>query len=192
MTIFVITAPSGAGKTSFVHEVQKLGLWEECVSHTTRPIRDGEISGKTYYFVEEGDFADSYQMGDFIESVEYNGNHYGISRKEIERVMRTDKHICIIAEYNGYEQIKEKYPDAVGIFLHMSKEDCLANMLVRGDGMEKSFERICLYDEEIKNRGEYDFVLRNVRDRQSDLVKVIKSIIAMYSKKIEPPQLRWF
>lgn len=178
MAIFLITAPSGAGKTTLVHELKRLKIWEECISHTTRPMRDGEKDGVTYYFMEDGDFADSIELGEFAEYVEYDGHAYGVSKKEIERVLSKNKHVAIIVEYNGYLQIKEKYPDAIGIFVHMSKEDCLANMLLRGDSIEKALKRISTYEKEMKNKGEYDYVVKNVRNRQEYTVSVIRAIIS--------------
>jgi guanylate kinase len=180
--IYLITAPSGAGKTTLAQAIAKQGYWEECISHTTRPMREGEVNGKTYYFMEDGDFADSYQMGEFAEMVSYDGHAYGVSHAEIKRVMSKSKNVFIIVEYNGYKQIKELYPNAIGIFLHMSKEDCLANMLLRGDSMEKALKRISTYEEEMKNRIHFDYVIKNVRGRQETTISLIKHIIRQNSK----------
>jgi guanylate kinase len=182
MAIFLITAPSGAGKTTIAQRIAKDGDWVECVSHTTRKKRDGEVQGETYYFVSKQTFEKSYTDGEFAERVEYDGNTYGISKAEIELKTKSGKHVFIIVENDGYKQIKEQYPDAVGIFLHMSKEDCMANMLIRGDKLEKALERITLYDDEMKNRDEYDYVIKNVRNKQTETERIIKAIIFQYNK----------
>lgn len=181
MAIFLITAPSGAGKTTIAQAIAKGGHWEECISHTTRAMRDGEVEGKTYYFVDREQFAQMDKNGELAERVEYNGNRYAVSKAEIERVLAKGKHVFIIVENDGYNQIKEQYPDAVGIFLHMSKEDCFANMLLRGDTFQGATERIELYDEEMKNSVEYDYVVKNVRYKQRQTEDVFKAIISQYN-----------
>ena len=180
MAIFLITAPSGAGKTSIAQMIQRQGKWDECISHTTREKRDGEIEGKTYYYLSRERFEAMYANGEFAEKVEYDGNLYGISKKEIERVMGKGKHVFIIVEYNGYLQIKEQYPEAIGIFLYMSKEDCMANMLLRGDTLEKAQKRIATYDEEMVNREHFDYVVKNVRGKMVSTNYILNGIISQY------------
>lgn len=182
MALFVIVGASGSGKTSLSQRVASMNFtWTECISHTTRPMRNGEEDGKTYYFLDEKEFDQRYKDGRFAEYVEYDGNKYGISHAEIKRVMNISAHVFIIAEYNGYTQIKAQYPDAVGIFLHMSKEDCMANMLLRGDSLEKATRRIKTYDNEIANKGEFDYVVKNVRDKSSKTVDILLGIIRQYN-----------
>lgn len=180
MAIFTITAPSGAGKTTIAEFVAKYSNWVEAISHTTRPLRDGEEHGKTYYFVNKGDFFDMAERGEFAESVEYDGNYYGISNKEIERVQKEGSHVYIIVEFEGYKQIKEIYPDSIGIFLYMSKEDCMANMLLRGDSFEKAMSRIEKYKDEISKRNAFQYVIKNVRGKQVQTVNVLRAIISQY------------
>lgn len=180
MTIFLITAPSGAGKTTLAQRIMRDGRWTECISHTTRAKRNGEAYGETYYFISELKFNEMSEQGEFAESVTYNGKNYGVSKAEIERVTKDKKHVFIIVEYDGYKQIKKQYPNAVGIFIHMSKEDCMANMLLRGDKLGYASERIKLYDSEMRNRDEYDYVVKNVRNKQTFTENIIKNIISQY------------
>lgn len=180
MAIFLITAPSGAGKTSIAQMIQRQGGWEECISHTTRDMREGEENGKTYYFISKEQFLHFDKLGAFAEKVEYDKNYYGISKDEIERVMEKSKHVYVIVEYEGYKQMKDIYPDAVGIFLYMSKEDCMANMLLRGDSLANAEDRISRYDEEIKNRVHFDYVIKNVRGKMVSTTHIIHGIISQY------------
>lgn len=180
MTLFLITAPSGAGKTTIASKIKK---WGECISHTTRPMRDGEVEGVTYYYVNKGQFEAMDSFDEFVETVEYDGNSYGLTKVEVERVMSKNLHAYVIVEHNGYKQIKEKYPDAVGIFLHMSKEDCMANMLLRGDSLDKALARIAKYDEEMKNRDDYDYVIKNVRGKDGNVATIIENIIYSHYKQ---------
>lgn len=182
MSLFLITGASGTGKTTLAQSIEKHGNWQEAVSHTTRPMRDGEVDGKTYYFITEEEFSKMLKNGEFAEHVTYNGNHYALSKIEIDTVMKSGNHVFAIVEYYGYLQVKEQYPDAVGIFIHMSKEDCLVNMLLRGDSLENAIERIELYEEEMKHRTEYDYVIKNVRGKKYETEVIIKAIIKQHSE----------
>jgi guanylate kinase len=186
MAIFLITAPSGAGKTSVMNDVAKYSLGKdrlgECISHTTRPMREGEKEGETYYYISREYFREMLEEGEFAEAVNYDGNLYGITKEEIERVQKKHEHVYIIVEFNGYTQVKEVFPDAVGIFLYMSKEDCMANMLLRGDAMDKAQVRISTYEDEMLNRHVFDYVIKNVRGQKDKTARVIGNIIRQYEK----------
>ena len=177
MAIFLITAPSGAGKTTISQEVARRGAWKECISHTTRPIRKGEAEGKTYYYVSREKFEQMQEADLMAETVTYDGHMYGVSKLEISRVEKISKHLFIIVEHEGYKQVKAQYPEAIGIFMYMSKEDCLANMLLRGDSMENAMKRIEKYDSEMKDKVEYDYVIRNVRGHFTNTGNIISNII---------------
>ena len=180
MALFLITAPSGAGKTTISQEVARRGAWKECISHTTRPIRKGEVEGKTYYYVSKEEFEAMKDIDMMAEVVTYDGHMYGISKQEISRVQKISRHVFIIVEHEGYKQIKSQYPEAVGIFLYMSKEDCLANMLLRGDTLENAMKRIEKYDSEMKYKVEYDYVIRNIRGHFTNTGNIIANIIISY------------
>lgn len=179
MTILLITAPSGAGKTTVMNYLQdNYGIYSygECISHTTRPSREGEINKKTYHFIDEMEFEEMDCGNLFAEKTVYDGYYYGITKEEIKDVSAKYKQPYIIVNHDGYKQVKEHYPDAVGIFLHMSKEDCLANMLLRGDSIEKATKRIVTYEDEMKNRGDYDYVIKNVRNKMTYTAEIINRI----------------
>lgn len=188
MSIFLITAPSGAGKTTIMNNVVDTFKYSgfprtvisECISTTTRPMRENEKNGETYYFISREEFEELSSAGQLAEKVEYSGNLYGIEKSEINRVLKESKHVYIIVEYNGYLQIKEQYPDAVGIFLYMPKVDCFSNMILRGDTYEQATNRISTYEEEMSHRNEYDYVIRNVRDKQGEIINIIKMIISQF------------
>jgi len=183
MTLFLITGMSGAGKTSVMEQVRKNNAHRlsECVSHTTRPKREGEKDGKAYYFIDEETFKRGLDGNEFAETVIYDGYGYGIAKDEIKHRQAQTNHAYIIVNYEGYKQVKEVFPDAVGIFLYTSKEDCMINMLSRGDSIKKANKRIELYDKEIKNRSDYDYVVKNVRNKMTGTVGIIENIIWQYS-----------
>lgn len=182
MALFLITAPSGAGKTTLVQELARYDIWEEAISHTTREMRSGEIADKTYYYISKEEFLEGLDNNKFVEHVEYDGNFYGVSHDEIKRVSGKNKHVAIVVERKGYEQIKKKYPEAVGIFLYMSKDDCMSNMLSRGDSIEKANRRIATYDRELNDRNNFDYVIKNVKGKLPFLVSIVKSITDQYDR----------
>lgn len=180
MAVVTMTAPSGAGKTTLVQRLQNLGVWVEGISTTTRKIRKGEINGKTYYYIEEPEFDKRVREEQFAEWVKYDGNKYGIEHKEIERASLEGKHVVIIVEHEGFKQIKQQYPDSVNIFLHMSKEDCMANMLLRGDSYEKATDRIRMYGDEMANVVDFDYVIKNVRGKKWATEQILINILKQY------------
>lgn len=183
MALFLITGASGTGKTTIAQSLQDRGIWRECVSTTTRKIRekDGEKEGRTYYYISDEEFELTKAQGGFVEHVEYHGNKYAVSVEEVEKKLGKYENVFIIVEYNGYKQIKEKYPDAVGIYLHTSKENCVMNMLKRGDSLEGALERVSTYDEEIKVKKHYDYVVKNLSDRVNGTKAIIRAIVAQNS-----------
>lgn len=179
MSLFLITGMSGAGKTSVMDDVKSRMKYNlsECVSHTTRPMRSNEVDGTSYYFISEEYFQEGVDKDEFAETVEYHGHKYGISKGEIKQRQFETKNAYIIVNCEGYKQVKEVYPDAIGIFLYAGKEDCMINMLSRGDGLEQANKRIETYDEELKNRHDYDYVIKNVRNKKTGTVGIIENII---------------
>lgn len=175
--IYLITGMSGAGKTYFGHWLMAEGFWNECVSTTTRPMRDGEIEGKHYYYADHDKFDAMHKNGEFAEIVVYGLNKYGITHAEIERVMKKGKDVFIIVENDGYKQIKAQYPKAIGIFLYATKEDCVQAMLSRGDSLENTLSRIATYEDEFKNRDQYDYVIKNVRNSDVETSHILKQIV---------------
>lgn len=178
--VFVIVGSSGSGKTTIASSLEKLGYWKECISHTTRPMRDGEVDGKTYYFTSEEEFNGMLSNGEFVEYVEYHSNRYGISKGELERLLNVNTDIFIIAENGGFRQIKEHYPDAISIFIHTSMDDCIKNMLSRGDTLDSAMRRMQTYYDELWHKSEYDYVIKNVDGKLNFAVNIVENIIKQY------------
>ncbi len=105
MKILTLTGPSCSGKTTLLNELVEKHGFQSIVSHTTRPMRPGEIEGKDYYFIGDDEFDDKLAHNDFIESISFNGSSYGVSLAEIESAEKAGKKAVLIVEPNGLIQM---------------------------------------------------------------------------------------
>jgi guanylate kinase len=116
--LFIITAPSGAGKTTLVHALvsQDKNLCVS-VSHTTRPARVGEENGVNYHFIEKSEFTTRLSEGDFLESAEVYGYHYGTSKLWVSEQLNKGLDVILEIDWQGAQQIRKLYPDTCSIFI---------------------------------------------------------------------------
>jgi guanylate kinase len=161
--LFIVSAPSGAGKTSLVKEV--LGSEPEMVlsiSHTTRLPRTGEIDGLHYHFVPRARFERMQAAGAFLESAEIYGNRYGTSREGIEEELARGRDVLVEIDWQGAQQVRRVVP-AVGIFiLPPSLEVLKARLMNRAqDSPDVIARRLAAAEEEMSHAGEYDYVIIN-------------------------------
>jgi guanylate kinase len=170
--LFCVTGPSGSGKTSIMRNVMD----NELLSFTTRPMREGEVDGKDYIFIDYMDYIQLVGKGELVEYTNYGGNYYGLSMEELHTKLKKD-HAFFICDNNGFNQIKEKYDKVVSIFLYASFADCFNNMQDRGDNIEKIGKRLSTYHNELANKGQYDYVVKNVRGYRLCAETIVKHII---------------
>ncbi len=117
-TLYIISAPSGAGKTSLVRAiVETLPNVEVSVSHTTRQMRAGEVDGKDYHFVEAPQFQAMVDDGDFLEHATVFGNSYGTSRQHILDQLESGKDVILEIDWQGARQIRQLMSDSISIFI---------------------------------------------------------------------------
>lgn len=177
--LFIVSAPSGSGKTSIMREV--MGQENEVVSFTTREKRDGEIEGKDYIYISKDKFNEYMKSDNIIESTSYppnseNCNYYGITADELYG--KLDKnHSFIIVDYDGMKQLKMIYPNIVTIYIHCDKEDAIKNMIGRGDKRSNIDSRVKTFEAEQKHKVHYDFVVKNDYGRIKDAIEIIKTIV---------------
>lgn len=116
--LFVVTAPSGAGKSSLIKGLlaadRAVAL---SVSYTTRAPRPGETDGREYHFVDAGRFQAMLERGEFLESAEVHGHRYGTSQKSIEQTRASGRDLVLEIDWQGAEQVRRLHPDAIGIFI---------------------------------------------------------------------------
>jgi len=162
--LFVVAAPSGAGKSSLVKALLELDSHlAVSVSHTTRKPRGQERNGREYWFVDEPTFKAMVEHGDFFEWAQVHGHLYGTSRKSIEERLNRGEDVVLEIDWQGALQIKALFPHAVLIFiLPPSWDELLQRLQRRGeDGDEEISERMANAREEVAQARHFDFVIIN-------------------------------
>jgi len=176
--LYIISAPSGAGKTSLVKQlVADLDDMIVSVSHTTRQMRPGEIHGQDYYFVSVEDFQVMQEKQAFLEHAQVFDNFYGTAQKTVEENLNRGLDVILEIDWQGAEQIKELLPDSISIFiLPPSTEVLLQRLRNRGQDDEQIIARR-MRDavNEIRHHDEFDFLV--VNDVFALALTELKSII---------------
>ncbi len=186
--IIVITAPSGAGKSTIVKKLirQRIDL-EFSISLTTRERREGEIDGKHYYFVTHNEFQQRIQKGDLVEHEEvYPGQYYGTLRSEIERIWSQRKIAIFDMDVKGAENIKKAYGnDALVIFIAPPDKETLARRLENRNTESKDSlrKRIKKAEQELAYKDKADKVV--VNDDFDIAFMNVKNVITNFLKKAE-------
>jgi len=162
--LFVITAPSGTGKSSLcwaaIEHVDNLAF---SVSHTTRPPRINEKEGRDYYFVDENTFKRMVSKDEFLEWAVVYDRYYGTSKAEIERARRRGVDLLIEIDRQGARQIREKLPDAVGIIIVPPSLEVLRERLKeRGTESEEEIERrLAIAADELSEFPHFEYAVIN-------------------------------
>lgn len=176
--LFIISAPSGAGKTTLCREVMQecTGL-KASISYTTRKPRQGEIDGVHYFFVNESTFRDLIYRGEFAEWARVHNNFYGTSKSKINEMVELGFDVLLDIDVQGGMQIKKNIPESVLIFILPPSMDVLRKRLIErmSDSRDEINRRIEKAKDEIIEYKNYDYVI--VNDKLIDAVRVLKSII---------------
>ena len=179
-TLFTISAPSGAGKTSLVKELlQAVSDLQLSTSHTTRQIRSGEVDGEHYFFTEAAHFKTMVEEGAFLEYAEVFGNYYGTSQAAITEQLADGKDVLLEIDWQGAEQVRQKISDSISIFILPPSLDALEERLQsRGqDSTETINKRMAEAVSEIQHFSDYDFLVINddFQTALSELITIIRS-----------------
>lgn len=184
--LYVISAPSGAGKTSLTHAlIQRLALRHRktrfSVSYTTRKPRPGEVDGKDYYFVSENTFRDMIDADAFLEYAWVFDRYYGTARAETERCLSEGYDVVLDIDWQGARQVRRHVPGAVLIFIQPPSAGELERRLrARGSEDEASISRrLREAGDELTHADEYDY--RVVNDDFDEAVIVLEEIFTNHA-----------
>jgi guanylate kinase len=176
--LFVISAPSGAGKTTLARlAVENISGVKQSISHTTRGKRNGEVEGKSYIFVAKEKFLDMVKAGSFIEWVELHGEYYGTSYDTVLNAKKDGMDLILVIDVQGAVKLRQKYHDTVLIFIFPPSIKALEERLEkRGTELPESIvRRIEEAKREIGASVNYDYLVINdqIEDAADELTHII-------------------
>ncbi|MDR2112727.1 MAG: guanylate kinase [Candidatus Accumulibacter sp.] len=186
--LFIVSAPSGAGKTTLV----RLLLAGDpriaaSISHTTRAPRPGEENGREYHFIDVPAFQEKIGRNEFLEWAKVHGNYYGTSRRWIEEEMASDRDVLLEIDWQGAQQVRKAFPRAAGIFILPPSMAALAARLSgRGtDSAEVVARRIAAARDEMRHADEFDYVIINdsLPRADADLQVIVKAARLRYANQ---------
>jgi len=191
--LFVISAPSGAGKTTLCKQLvaSVQGLWHS-VSYTTRKPRVGEEEGREYYYIEEPVFQEMVAGHEFLEHAHVYGQWYGTPRKALIGKMDQGVDVLLEIDVQGALQIKKQFDDAVYIFILPPSLDTLRDRLHgrASDSLEEIQRRLQKVQEEVRSFHEYYYIVRN--DDLAQSLHELQSIFVAERLKTKRLDMSWF
>ena len=190
-TLYTIPAPSGAGKTSLVAELLKrtprLGV---SVSHTTRPMRPGEVDGVNYHFVSHAEFEKMLESSAFLEHAQVFDNFYGTSQQWVESQLAAGEDVILEIDWQGAQQVRRLMPDTVAIFIMPPSKEAL-NERLTGRGQDDNAviqRRMDAAVAEMSHYVESDFVVIN--DDFNTALADLEAIVRSHRLSLANQQLR--
>lgn len=184
--LYIVAAPSGAGKTTLVRLLLEndSGI-RVSISTTTRAPRPGEADGREYHFVDVNRFLDMVSRGDFLEWAEVHGNYYGTSKGWIESELRSGRDILLEIDWQGAQQVRKAFPNAIGVFILPPSLETLKERLAdRGtDSQETIARRLAAARDEMRHVDEFDYVIINddLRQALDNLLSVVRASRLRYA-----------
>ncbi|MBV1806219.1 guanylate kinase [Pseudomonas viridiflava] len=176
-TLYIISAPSGAGKTSLVNAlIQAQPQIRVSVSHTTRAMRPGEQDGVNYHFVDRAEFTRMIDHGDFLEQAEVFGNLYGTSQSHLQQTLDEGHDLILEIDWQGARQVRAKMPATRSIFILPPSQQALRQRLTnRGQDSDEIIEnRMREAVSEMSHYNEYEYIV--VNDDFAGALEDLKSI----------------
>ena len=186
-TLYIVSAPSGAGKTSLLKEVRnQLPQLAVAVSHTTRSARPGEENGKHYYFVSKQEFRRMQAGQEFLEFAEVFGNYYGTAKTAVDALLSADTDVVLEIDWQGARQVRNHYPLAVSIFiLPPSVAELEVRLRSRGQDSDAVIaRRMAAAKAELSHYAEYDYCIIN-----NDFDRAVEDLFTVFTApdRFQPP-----
>jgi guanylate kinase len=191
--LFVLSGPSGVGKSSLRENVRKeFSQLAYSISYTTRPPRHGEAEGRDYHFVSKDTFLAMREAGAFVEWAIVHGNYYGTSGDRLEKQLNEYGDVLLEIDVQGARQVKARFPQACFIFVLPPDREALEERLLKrgteqGEDIETRLENAM---EELREASWYDYLIIN--DDLDEAVEALKAVIlaARYRRQVVLPQVR--
>ena len=186
--LIIVSAPSGAGKTTVVENVlRKTDNIRRSVSYTTREPRPGEEDGQDYIFLSENEFFGKKKDGEFLEWEENFGNYYATSREQIEKVLEDGDDLVLSIDVRGAKNVKAFFPDSISVFIMPpSEEELKSRLRDRKTDQEKQQEaRLAEAEREISAGRRFDY--RVVND---DLERAVEDFCGIIEKERKKRKIR--
>lgn len=163
-SVLIVSAPSGAGKTTLINLLSKKHKLKFSVSHTTRQRRDHEIEGVHYHFITVPEFINLEKAGAFLETACIHGNYYGTAWKNLVHAHEDDSWIVLDIDIQGFKNIKEKYPQATSVFILPPSIAVLKERILKRQPDIDLFDlekRLKIVGDEIKECIHFDYIVYN-------------------------------
>jgi guanylate kinase len=187
-SLFMVVAPSGAGKSTLVNALlaQEPAI-KLSISYTTRPPRPAEQQGREYYFTSAEDFMRRREAGEFLEWAEVHGNYYGTSRLLIADQMKVGTDVLLEIDWQGAQQVKKRFPHAVGVFILPPSIAALEERLKKRGQDEPHViaRRLLAAGGEIAHAAEFEYVIINqdFATALSELSAIVKATRCRFSQQ---------
>ena len=179
--LYIVSAPSGAGKTSLVKALLKNNSGIRLsISYTTRAARSGEVAGRDYHFVSREQFETMLAAQEFLENAEVYGNYYGTTRAGIQRDLDAGHDILLEIDWQGAAQVRQHFPDLVSIFILPPSFNALRTRLTsRGqDNSDVIEQRLTAAAEDVSHADAFDYIIVNddFEEALADLTAIARSV----------------
>jgi len=190
-TLYILSAPSGAGKTSLVKALlERVSSIVVSVSNTTRAPRPGEVDGTDYHFIDKPEFERLVAAGEFLEHARVFDNYYGTRRVTVQEQLDAGRDVILEIDWQGARQVREAFPQAVGVFILPPSREALRERLQGRDQDSEEIVERRMADavSEMSHYGEYQYLVFN--DVFEDALSEIEMLFRALRLRLDAQQLR--